>query len=48
MKELRNVYSLLVGKPERKKQFARSRYICVNNIKVDVIDTGWVNWIQMI
>jgi len=50
MRELRNVYLLLVGKPKRKKLFARSSCICVNNIKGDVIDTGWVdvNWSQLI
>jgi hypothetical protein len=40
MEEKRNVYRLLVGKPERKRPLKSPRY-GVDNIKMDLIDTGW-------
>jgi hypothetical protein len=34
--EKRNVYRLLVGKPEEKRQLGRPRHIWVDNIKMDL------------
>jgi hypothetical protein len=49
MGEKRNVYGLLVGKPERKRPRGRPRRKCVDNIKMDLADIGLydVNWIGM-
>jgi hypothetical protein len=40
MEEIKNAYSLLVGKPEGRKPLGRTRRMLVDNIKMDVIDTG--------
>jgi hypothetical protein len=44
--EKRNVYRLLVGKPERKRLLGRSRCMCVDNIKIDLVKLEWagVDW----
>jgi hypothetical protein len=44
--EKRNTYSLLVGKKERK----RPRLRWVDNINMDLLETGWggVNWIGLV
>lgn len=44
--EKRNVYMVLVAKPERKRHLARSRHRLMHNIKIVVEETGWVdvNW----
>jgi hypothetical protein len=34
--EKRNVYWILVGKPDRKRPLGRPRHRCVNNIKMDL------------
>jgi hypothetical protein len=36
MGEMRGVYSVLVKRPEEKRQFGRPRHIYYNNIKVDI------------
>jgi hypothetical protein len=36
-----NVYVLLVGKPEEKRPLGRPRRRWVDNIKVDLRETGW-------
>jgi hypothetical protein len=41
MGEKRNVYTLLVGKPEGKRQLGRPRCRWVDNIKMDLIEIGW-------
>jgi hypothetical protein len=43
----RNAYRLLVGKPEGKRPLGRLRRRWVDNIKMDVLETGWggVDWI---
>jgi hypothetical protein len=45
--EKRNVYRLLVGKPEAKRPRGRPRYSWVDNIKIDLITIGWddMDWI---
>jgi hypothetical protein len=39
--EQRNAYRILVGKPEGKKPLVRPRHRWVDNIKMDVRETGW-------
>jgi hypothetical protein len=41
MGEKRNAYRILVGKPERKRQLKRKRHRCVDDIKMNVRETGW-------
>jgi hypothetical protein len=38
MGEKRNVYRLLIGKPEGKKPLGRSRCRWINNIKMDLLE----------
>jgi hypothetical protein len=47
MGENRNVYRLLVGKPEGKRPLGRPRCRWVDNIKMDLLEIGWgsVDWI---
>jgi hypothetical protein len=40
MGEKRNVYRLLVGKPEGKRPLRRPRRRWMDNIKMDLIETG--------
>jgi hypothetical protein len=40
MGEKRNVYRLLVGKPERKRPLGRPRRMWVYNIKMDFVEIG--------
>jgi hypothetical protein len=39
--EKRNAYRILVGKPEGKIPLGRPRHRWVDNIKVDLRETGW-------
>jgi hypothetical protein len=41
MGERRNVYRLLVGKPEGKRPLGRPRYRWVDNIRMDLVEIGW-------
>jgi hypothetical protein len=41
MKEKRNAYRFLVGKPEGKRPLGRPRRRWVNNIKMDLGEVGW-------
>jgi hypothetical protein len=41
MGEKRNVYRLLVGKPEGKRPLGRPRRRWIDNIKMDLLETGW-------
>jgi hypothetical protein len=45
--EKRNVYTLLVGKPEGKRPLGRPRRRLVDNIRMDLGEVGWgdVDWI---
>jgi hypothetical protein len=49
MREKRNAYRLLVGKPEGKRQLGRPRRRRVNNIRMDLGEVGWgdVDWIGL-
>jgi hypothetical protein len=38
--EKRNVYKLLVGKPERKRPLGRPRRRWIDNIKMDLLEIG--------
>jgi hypothetical protein len=40
MGEMRNVYSLLVGKPEGKRPLGRPRRRWIDNIKMDLLEIG--------
>jgi hypothetical protein len=41
MGEKKNVYRILVGKPEGKRPLGRSRHRWVDNIKMDLRKIGW-------
>jgi hypothetical protein len=49
MGEKRNVYRLLVGKPEGKRPLGRPRHRWVDNIGMDLGEVGWgdVDWIGL-
>jgi hypothetical protein len=49
MREKRNAYRTLVGKPERKRPLGRPRRRWVDNIKMDLRGTGWdcMDWIDL-
>jgi hypothetical protein len=49
MGEKRNVYRLLVGKPEGKRPLGRPRYRLIDNIKMDLLEIGLnvVDWISL-
>jgi hypothetical protein len=49
MGEKRNMYRLLVGKPQEKRPLGRPRHRWVDNIEMDLaeIGLGGVNWIGM-
>jgi hypothetical protein len=41
MQDTRNAYSILVGKPERKRPLGRPRRRCEDNINMDLREIGW-------
>jgi hypothetical protein len=45
----RNMYRLLVGKPEGKRPLAKQRHRWIDNIKMDLLETGVnvVDWIGL-
>jgi hypothetical protein len=47
--EKRNVYRLLVGKPEGKRSLGRPKLSWIDNIKVDLLEIGFnvVDWIDL-
>jgi hypothetical protein len=49
MGERRNVYRILVGKPEVRRPLGRPRRRWVINIKVDLREIGWddMDWIDL-
>jgi hypothetical protein len=50
MGEKRNVYSLMVGNPEGKRQLVRPRRMWMDNIKKDLLEIGLsvVDWIGLV
>jgi hypothetical protein len=48
MGEERNVYRVLMGKPERKRALGRPRHRWEDRIRMDLREIGWVSvdWIQ--
>jgi hypothetical protein len=44
MGEKRNVYRLLVGRPEGKRPLGRPRHSWVYNIRIDPGEIGWGGW----
>jgi hypothetical protein len=49
MREKRNAYRLLVGKPKGKRPLGRPRHRCVDNIRMDLgeLGCGDVDWIGL-
>jgi hypothetical protein len=49
MGEKRNVYRLLVGKPEGKRPLGRPKRRWINNIKMNLLEIGFsvVDWIGL-
>jgi hypothetical protein len=49
MGEKRNAYRILMGNPGGKRPLGRPRHRWVNNIKMDLRETGWdsVDWIDL-
>jgi hypothetical protein len=49
MGEMRNAYKILVGKPEGKRPVGRRRCPWEDDIRMDLINTGWegVDWMHM-
>jgi hypothetical protein len=47
--EKRNAYRILVGKPEGKRRLGRPRRKWVDNIKINLRETGWdgMDWIDL-
>jgi hypothetical protein len=47
MGEKRNVYMLLVGKPEGKRPLGRPRRRWIDNIKMDLLERGML-WTELV
>jgi hypothetical protein len=49
MREKRNAYGILVGKPDGNRPLGRKSYRWVNNIKMNVREIGWggMDWIVL-
>jgi hypothetical protein len=49
MREKRNAYRLLVGKPEGKGPLGRPRHRWVENIRMELVEVGWgdVDWLGL-
>jgi hypothetical protein len=41
MRDKRNAYRILVGKPKGKRPLGRRRHRWVDNIKIDLREIGW-------
>jgi hypothetical protein len=46
---LSNAYTILVGKPERKRPLGRPRHRWEDTVNIDVMETGWegVDWVNL-
>jgi hypothetical protein len=49
MREERDAYRLLVGKPEGRRPLGRPRRRWLDNIRMDLVEVGWgdVDWIGL-
>jgi hypothetical protein len=49
IREKRNAYRILVGKPESRRPLGRPRRRWVDNIKMDLKEIGWdgMDWIDL-
>ena len=49
MGEERGVYTVLLGKPERRRPLGRPRRICVDDIRMDLqeVRCGYMDWIGL-
>jgi hypothetical protein len=46
--EKRGAYRIVVGRPERRRPFGRSRHRWEDNIKMDLQKVGWgMDWIEL-
>jgi hypothetical protein len=45
----KNVYRLLVGKPEGRRPLGRQKHRWLDNIRMDLVEVGWgdVDWIGL-
>jgi hypothetical protein len=50
MREKRNAYRILLGKPEGRRPSGRPRRRWVDNIKMDLREIGWygMDWIDLV
>jgi hypothetical protein len=50
VEEMRNVYSVLVGKPESKRPLGRLRHRWEDIIRMDLREIGWngVDWLHLV
>jgi hypothetical protein len=50
MREKKNAYRILVGKPEGRRRLGRPRHRWVDNIKMDFREIGWdgMDWIDLV
>jgi hypothetical protein len=46
MGEGRNVYRVLMGKPQRKRPLGRPRRRCEDGIKMDLSEIGWLRGVE--
>jgi hypothetical protein len=46
MGENRNMYRVLVGKPEGRRPLGRTRHRWLDNIRMDLVEVGWV-WLRI-
>jgi hypothetical protein len=50
IRDKRNAYRLLVGKPEGRRRLERSRHRWLGKIRMDLVQVGWgdVDWIRLV
>jgi hypothetical protein len=49
MREMKNAYKIMVGKPKRKRSLRRPRCRWEDNIRIDLREIGWegLDWIHL-